>query len=124
MTIGKNKPLHSEKQWKSETPITMGQLRSKRDEYWETQPAFEGRREIWDALHAACTACETNDLTLAQAIVDGANITLPTGIIFYIFYGYVLSAMMMRIKKESKEYSYYSYTKNLDTLLNVYYGVV
>jgi len=77
VTIGKNKPLSSEKpKWKSEIPITMGQLRSKRDEYWETQPAFEGRKEIWDALHAAC---ETEDMALAQAFVDGANITLPSG---------------------------------------------
>lgn len=77
VTIGKNKPLSSDRpKWESETPITIGQLRSKRDEYWETQPAFDGRREIWDALHAAC---ETDDNTLAQAIIDGANITLPTG---------------------------------------------
>ena len=59
----------------------MGQLRSKRDEYWETQPAFDGRREIWDALRAAC---ETDDQTLAQAIVDGASISLPTGKKIYI----------------------------------------
>jgi len=77
VTIGKNKPLSADRpKWQSETPITMGQLRSKRDEYWETQPAFDGRREIWDALRAAC---ETEDLTLAQAIIDGASITLPTG---------------------------------------------
>ena len=49
---------------------------AKRDEFWETAPAFEGRKEIWDALRAAA---ETEDHTLAQAIVDGANITLPTG---------------------------------------------
>ena len=82
MTVGKNKPLHAEKpKWKSETPLTMGQLRSKRDEYWETQPAFEGRQEIWDALRAAC---ETDDIALAQAIINGANITLPTGIMYNI----------------------------------------
>ena len=57
-------------------PLTEGQLRSKRDEFWETAPAFEGRKEIWDALRAAA---ETDDHTWAQAIVDGANITLPTG---------------------------------------------
>ncbi|TTC00278.1 Ubiquitin domain-containing protein 2 [Bagarius yarrelli] len=30
--------------------MTDGQLRSKRDEFWDTAPAFEGRKEIWDAL--------------------------------------------------------------------------
>ncbi|XP_072565726.1 ubiquitin domain-containing protein 1-like isoform X3 [Paramormyrops kingsleyae] len=59
--------------------MTEGQLRSKRDEFWDTAPAFEGRKEIWDALRAAAIALESNDHELAQAIVDGASITLPHG---------------------------------------------
>lgn len=77
VTLGRNQPLKKERPpWTSEMPLTEGQLRSKRDEFWETAPAFEGRKEIWDALRAAA---ETDDHTWAQAIVDGANITLPTG---------------------------------------------
>lgn len=60
-------------------PLMESQLRSKRDEFWDTAPAFEGRKEIWDALKAAAYAAETNDFTLAQAIIDGANISLPNG---------------------------------------------
>ncbi|KAA0201455.1 hypothetical protein HAZT_HAZT000476 [Hyalella azteca] len=37
------------------------------------------QKEIWDALKAAATAFESEDYGLAQAIVDGANITLPYG---------------------------------------------
>lgn len=59
--------------------MTDGQLRSKRDEFWDTAPAFEGRKEIWDALKAAAYAVEVNDHSLAQAILDGASITLPHG---------------------------------------------
>lgn len=59
--------------------MTEGQLRSKRDEFWDTAPAFDGRQEIWDALKAAAVAIECNDHELAQAIVDGACITLPHG---------------------------------------------
>ena len=29
-------------QWKSDIPLTDGQLISKRDEFWDTAPAFEG----------------------------------------------------------------------------------
>lgn len=80
VTIGKNQPLKHEKpKWKSDVPLTGGQLHSKRDEFWDTAPAFEGRKEIWDALKAAAYAAETNDYALAQAIIDGANISLPTG---------------------------------------------
>lgn len=59
--------------------MTDGQLRSKRDEFWDTAPAFEGRKEIWDALKAAAYAVEANDHGLAQAIIDGAGVTLPHG---------------------------------------------
>lgn len=80
ISIGRNQPLRPEKpKWKSDVPLTEGQLRSKRDEFWDTAPAFEGRKEIWDALKAAAYALETGDHTLAQAIIDGASITLPHG---------------------------------------------
>ncbi|KAM9426827.1 ubiquitin domain-containing protein 1 [Pholidichthys leucotaenia] len=77
---GRNEPLRKDRpKWKSDYPMTEGQLRSKRDEFWDTAPAFEGRKEIWDALKAAAVALECNDHELAQAIVDGASITLPHG---------------------------------------------
>ena len=80
VSIGRNQPLKPEKpKWKSDVPLTEGQLRSKRDEFWDTAPAFEGRKEIWDALKAAAYAIETGDHQLAQAIVDGASISLPNG---------------------------------------------
>ncbi|XP_027697611.1 ubiquitin domain-containing protein 2 isoform X2 [Vombatus ursinus] len=80
VALGRNQPLKKEKpKWKSDYPMTDGQLRSKRDEFWDTAPAFEGRKEIWDALKAAAHAFENNDHELAQAIIDGANITLPHG---------------------------------------------
>ncbi|CAL1573187.1 unnamed protein product [Knipowitschia caucasica] len=79
-TGGRNQPLKRERpKWKSDYPMTEGQLRSKRDEFWDTAPAFEGRKEIWDALRAAASAFEGNDHLLAQAILDGASITLPHG---------------------------------------------
>jgi len=79
-TSGKTRPLKAEKpRWKSDIPLTQGQLRSKRDEFWDTAPAFEGRKEIWDALRAAALALEQNDHALAQAIIDGASISLPHG---------------------------------------------
>lgn len=54
-------------------------MRSKRDEFWDTSPAFEGQRVIWDALRAATVAAESLDFGLAQAILDGANVSVPNG---------------------------------------------
>ncbi|KTG39492.1 hypothetical protein cypCar_00002333 [Cyprinus carpio] len=55
----RNEPLKKDKpKWKSEYPMTEGQLRSKRDEFWDTAPAFDGRKEIWDALKAAAVAID------------------------------------------------------------------
>lgn len=65
-------------------------MRSKRDEFWDTAPAFEGRKEIWDALRAATAAAETTDFQLAQAILDGANISVPNGKYFYDVYIYLI----------------------------------
>ena len=80
VSIGKNQPLKSDRpKWKSDIPLTESQLRSKREEFWDTAPAFEGRKEIWDALKAAAYALETMDHALAQAIIDGASISLPNG---------------------------------------------
>lgn len=92
---GRNEPLKKERpKWKSDYPMTDGQLRSKRDEFWDTAPAFEGRKEIWDALKAAAYAVEANDHSLAQAILDGASITLPhgEGMAPRVWVGWVLSA--------------------------------
>ena len=42
VSIGKNQPLRPEKpKWKSDVPLTDGQIRSKRDEFWDTAPVFE-----------------------------------------------------------------------------------
>lgn len=70
---------HETIRWKSDVPLTEGQLRSKRDEFWDTAPAFDGRKEIWDALRAATVAAEASDFQLSQAILDGANISVPNG---------------------------------------------
>ena len=80
VAIGQNQPLLQEPVvWTSEVPLTEGQLRGKRDTFWETAPAYEGRKEIWDALRAAVEAAEQEDYDLAQAILNGASISLPTG---------------------------------------------
>ncbi|CAF3771350.1 unnamed protein product [Adineta steineri] len=81
-TVGRNKPLNRSAcrpKWKSDVPITENHLRRKREEYWDTAPAFDGRKEIWDALRGACYAIEQNDIDLAQSIINCANISLPHG---------------------------------------------
>ena len=42
-------------------PLTEAQLRSKREEFWDTAPAFEGKTEIWAALKAAVDAATKED---------------------------------------------------------------
>lgn len=78
----KNRPLRSERlRWKSDLPLTEGQLKSKRDEFWDTAPAFDGKAEVWAALKAAIEATlgPEEDFQLAQAILDGAGVSLPHG---------------------------------------------
>jgi len=76
----KNKPLKQERiRWKSDVPLSEAQLRAKREEFWDTAPAFEGKAEIWAALKAAVEAATREDQAMAQAILDGAGISLPGG---------------------------------------------
>jgi len=78
--VGHNKPLkHRRPKWKSDVRLTEAQLQQKRDEFWDTAPAFDGRSEIWDALRASVQALDSGDHQLAQAILDGAGISLPNG---------------------------------------------
>lgn len=89
VALGQSQPLiHRVIIWESETPLTSGQLQGKRDTFWETAPLYEGRKEIWDALKAAAEAAEEEDYDLAQAILTGANISLPKGHLLYIVLRY------------------------------------
>jgi hypothetical protein len=80
---GKNKRLKKDsyKYFKCDKKISEAQLQAKRDEFWHTAPHFDGKGEIWAALKAAVDACETKQFTLAQAIIDSANIILPNGLL-------------------------------------------
>jgi len=73
-----NKPLVpvQDLAWSSTTPMTRNQLIQQRDMFWETEPTYSGRREIWQALKSIC---ENDDRSLAQAIFESANIYCPTG---------------------------------------------
>ncbi|TPX34161.1 hypothetical protein SmJEL517_g03090 [Synchytrium microbalum] len=76
---GGNTPLKPKKalaEWSHTTPLTKIQLTSMRNQFWDTQPSYSGRIEIWQALRAAA---EASNLELAQAIVDSASISVPSG---------------------------------------------
>ncbi|XP_055343790.1 ubiquitin domain-containing protein 1-like [Paramacrobiotus metropolitanus] len=80
VAIGKNQSLKKERlRWRSQVAMTEGQLKQKREIFWETAPAYEGKKEVWDALRAAAQAAETNDWALAQAIIDGVGVSIPSG---------------------------------------------
>ena len=102
--IGHNKPLkHRRPKWKSDVRLTEAQLQQKRDEFWDTAPAFDGRAEIWDALKASVQALESGDHPLAQAILDGAGISLPNGTVSLILqqqflYPLVISVVLVLTK--------------------------
>jgi hypothetical protein len=61
--------------------MTESEVAAKRDEFWHTAPAFDGKPEIWEALKASVDALEAQNYQLAQAIIDSANIILPNGVI-------------------------------------------
>lgn len=122
--LRKNHPLcHETIRWRSDVPLTEGQLRSKRDEFWDTAPAFDGRKEIWDALRAATLAAEGLDFQLAQVILNGASISVPNGYLTecYDEYGtqykvpiYCLSYPINIVKEENGRDSPAEYSEPVD----------
>lgn len=74
-SIGDGRPLKKE-EWASNPPLDRAEIERRRKEFWDTAPAYEGRREIWDALKAAC---DEDDTTMAQAILTASDIKLPHG---------------------------------------------
>lgn len=71
--IVREKPTTNYKkpQWKSDEPITLEQIKARREEFWDTQPHYGGSREIWDALKGAC---EAEDIDTAKLIIESAGI--------------------------------------------------
>ncbi|KAJ2313871.1 Ubiquitin domain-containing protein 2 [Coemansia sp. RSA 2705] len=61
--------------WNSEEPLTRSQLERKREEFWDTAPAYEGRAEVWQAVRLAC---ESDDVELALAVLQSAGAVVPS----------------------------------------------
>ena len=61
--------------------MTLSQLSKQRKTFWETQPSYSGRPEVWAALKEICQLVKNEPCQLqqAQAILDSAGVTLPTG---------------------------------------------
>ncbi|VDL19607.1 unnamed protein product [Hymenolepis diminuta] len=107
IAVGKNQPLKRDAaRWISSQPIHASQLRQKREEFWDTAPAFEGRQEIWDALRCAAEAAERGDHEMAQAIIDSANIILPTGMLTNLFLSFQFFFRLCTLLLLLKIYSY------------------
>jgi Ubiquitin-binding domain len=65
--------------WTSDVPITRTELHRRRTEFWETAPQYDGLAETWNSLRVAVELSHQNDLPTAQAVLDSAGITIPTG---------------------------------------------
>ena len=55
-------------------------MRSKRDEFWDTAPAFEGKTEIWAALKAAVDAATREDQVWGIRLVGFLQNSLGVGV--------------------------------------------
>ena len=70
-----NRPLRRHV-WVSKRPITAGQLKRRREEYFDTR--VTGRMEVWNAIRMAVDVLD-QDLETAQQILNAAGISIPTG---------------------------------------------
>ena len=54
-------------------------LHRQRTEFWETAPQYDGLVDTWNSIRVAVELSHQNDLPTAQAVLDSAGITIPTG---------------------------------------------
>ena len=54
-------------------------LHRQRTEFWETAPQYDGLETTWNSIRVAVELSHQNDLPNAQAVLDSAGITIPTG---------------------------------------------
>jgi len=54
-------------------------LHRQRTEFWETAPQYDGLVETWNSLRVAVELSHQEDLPTAQAVLDSAGITIPSG---------------------------------------------
>eukprot|EP01060_Flectonema_neradi_P019833 TRINITY_DN27350_c0_g1_i1.p1 TRINITY_DN27350_c0_g1~~TRINITY_DN27350_c0_g1_i1.p1 ORF type:complete len:144 (+),score=15.99 TRINITY_DN27350_c0_g1_i1:49-480(+) len=62
------------KKWNSPTPIDEAELNRQRDMFWDTQPAYGGQPEVWDALKSVLPIDQLSDAELARCILEAAEI--------------------------------------------------
>jgi len=65
--------------WTSPVDLTRTMLHRQRTEFWETAPQYDGLVETWNSLRVAVELSHQNDLSTAQAVLDSAGISIPTG---------------------------------------------
>ena len=76
-----NKPFKPRRDgtWASPLPMTRTQLHQQRTEFWETAAQYDGQVATWNSIRVAVELSHQNDLPTAQAVLDSAGITIPTG---------------------------------------------
>jgi len=72
-----HKPLSQPKNYRHGSPITQGDINNQRNEFWSTRT--EGNAHMWQAIRSAAEGLLTQDLPLANAILEASNISTPNG---------------------------------------------
>mmetsp|Transcript_15703 Transcript_15703/g.15049 ORF Transcript_15703/g.15049 Transcript_15703/m.15049 type:complete len:267 (-) Transcript_15703:87-887(-) len=72
-----SRPLIKLNVYKHPTALTMGDLNNKRNEFWSTRG--DGDVHMWQAIQSAAGAFISDDLILANAILEASNMATPNG---------------------------------------------
>eukprot|EP00754_Rhynchopus_humris_P042190 Rhum_TRINITY_DN25809_c0_g2::Rhum_TRINITY_DN25809_c0_g2_i1::g.182826::m.182826 len=59
-------------------PVTAENLKAKREMFWDTQPHYGGKKEIWAALQSVLPLVAENE-QLGIAVLQAAEIRFPRG---------------------------------------------
>lgn len=72
-----SKRVRAEPEWALGEAVTASVLQKRRDEFWDTRVGND--KAMWQSIRAASDALAQGDEDLANAIIDAANLTTPSG---------------------------------------------
>lgn len=73
---GATRKIISVKTYRHGSPITQAELDQRRNVFWGTQ--VQGNAHMWNALRTASEALLSQDLNLANAVLEASNISTPS----------------------------------------------
>lgn len=93
--VGSRPPLIRARRWDASRPMTQDAIETRRREFWETAPSYDGANEAWSVIHSAVEHAQLGDDLMARSILSSAGLVVVNGWLFVFLF--VLTCFYLQI---------------------------